>query len=162
MPILIRKAVDADIDSIMHIFSLARQFMRATGNPHQWINGYPAQSFMLEEIASGHCYVVDNGKRIIATFCFISGPDPTYNIIEQGDWLSDSPYHVIHRLASDGSTRGIASMCFEWCSQHIPHLRVDTHADNRVMHHLLQQNGFHRCGIIYVSNGTPRIAYEKL
>ena len=30
------------------------------------------------------------------------------------------------------------------------------------MQHLLEKNGFTRCGIIHVADGTPRIAYQKL
>ena len=41
-------------------------------------------------------------------------------------------------------------------------LRADTHADNKIMQHLLEKNGFTRCGIIHVADGTPRIAYQKL
>ena len=39
---------------------------------------------------------------------------------------------------------------------------VDTHADNKVMQHLLESEGFTRCGIIHVEDGTPRIAYQRL
>ena len=35
-------------------------------------------------------------------------------------------------------------------------------ADNQIMQHLLEKNGFTRCGIIHVADGTPRIAYQKL
>ena len=34
--------------------------------------------------------------------------------------------------------------------------------DNQIMQHLLEKNGFTRCGIIHVADGTPRIAYQKL
>lgn len=30
------------------------------------------------------------------------------------------------------------------------------------MQHILEKNGFARCGIIHVADGTPRIAYQKL
>ena len=29
------------------------------------------------------------------------------------------------------------------------------------MQHILEKQGFVRCGIIYVANGTPRIAYQR-
>lgn len=28
--------------------------------------------------------------------------------------------------------------------------------------HVISKNGFKRCGIIYVADGTPRIAFERL
>ena len=158
----IRKAVPEDLDRLMEIFSIARRFMQTTGNPNQWINGYPQRELIAKEIDTDHCYVVENESgKLIATFCFIKGPDPTYSYIEDGEWPDDSPYYVIHRLASDGSCRGIGKYCFEWCFRQFPCLRADTHADNKVMQRILTENGFRRCGIIYVSNGTPRIAYQK-
>ena len=36
------------------------------------------------------------------------------------------------------------------------------HADNKIMQHLLEKNGFARCGIIHVEDGTSRVAYQKL
>ena len=31
----------------------------------------------------------------------------------------------------------------------------------KIMQNLLEKHGFIRCGIIYVANGTPRIAYQR-
>ena len=39
-------------------------------------------------------------------------------------------------------------------------LRVDTHADNRVMQRTLIRMGFVYTGIIFCHNGTPRLAYQ--
>lgn len=50
----------------------------------------------------------------------------------------------------------------DYCKAQIPHLRIDTHEDNKVMQHVLEKYGFVRCGIVYVSDGSPRIAYELL
>lgn len=158
----IRLATKNDLADIMPIFDKARAFMAANGNSRQWINGYPQQELIEKEIESGHCYVcTDEMQKVVATFCFIKGPDPTYTLIEKGNWPNDKPYYVIHRLASDGSHKGIARLCINWCFAQHPCLRADTHEDNHIMQHLLEQNGFERCGIIYVANGTPRIAYQK-
>ena len=46
--------------------------------------------------------------------------------------------------------------------EHCQSLRADTHADNKIMQHLLEKNGFTRCGIIHVADGSPRFAYQKL
>lgn len=163
MEFRIRLAVAADLDRLMEIFESARTFMAATGNANQWINGYPQRELIASEIAASHCYVCERGAGDIAgTFCFIAGPDSTYARIEEGEWLDDAPYYVIHRLASDGTCKGIAGACIAWCKQHSSHLRVDTHADNKVMQHILKRHGFVRCGIIYVANGTPRIAYQSV
>ena len=158
----IRPAILTDIDRLMEIFDTARHFMTSTGNPNQWINGYPQRELVAEEINQGNCYVCENEENVlVGTFCFVPSPDPNYAHIENGKWLNDEPYYVIHRLASDGSEKGIFSACLDWCTAHASQLRADTHADNKVMQHLLEKHGFVRCGIIYVSNGTPRIAYQR-
>lgn len=159
--ITIRKAAVEDLPFIMPLFEHARQYMEKTGNPHQWIDGYPQESLIEKEIKDGHCFVCLNKQNKIAcTFCLIIGKDPTYTVIEDGQWLNDSTYGTIHRLASDGTVRRIADICIDWCSKIIPNIRVDTHEDNKIMQNVLKRNGFKRCGIIYTHNGTPRIAFQ--
>lgn len=157
----ISRATQSDIDPIMPIFEAAKRFMRSYGNMEQWNGPYPSRELMLNEIASGHCFVMENDGKIVATFCFIPGEDPTYSYIEGGSWLDDAPYFVIHRLASDQTTRGIARECFDWCFRHTDNLRVDTHRDNIVMQNFLHSYGFTYCGIIYLADGSPRLAYQK-
>ena len=41
-------------------------------------------------------------------------------------------------------------------------LRADTHADNLTMQRCLEREGFVRCGTIYVEDGTPRVAFERI
>ena len=140
----------------------ARKFMREHGNPNQWINGYPSADLILQEISNGTSYVCeDESGEITGTFSFIPGEDPTYSRIDDGNWLNDSPYHVIHRMAADGRQKGMAEACLKWCFEHCDNIRVDTHHDNHVMQHILQKHGFKRCGTIYTHNGTPRIAYQR-
>ena len=158
----IRHAKIEDLDRIMEIYDCARKIMRDSGNPNQWINGYPERNLIKEDIAKNQFYVCENEDGIIvAVFCFVPGPDPTYSYIEDGEWISDSPYYVVHRMGSDGSVKGIAQTCFDWCFRQSPCVRADTHAANKIMQHLLIKNGFKKCGIIYVEDGSPRIAYQK-
>ena len=101
MKIKIRLATLSDLNKLMDIFDTARRFMQSTGNANQWINGYPQRELIMHEINSGHCYVCINEQESVAgTFCFIQGPDPTYSRIDEGDWLDNDPYWVIHRIAS--------------------------------------------------------------
>lgn len=157
----IRQAKLSELPRIMEVFEAAKRIMRRSGNKLQWVNGYPSETLMREEIRAGHCYVMLNEQsRVVATFCFIKGPDPTYAYIE-GDWGDDEPYYVIHRLGSDDSEKGVGRICFDWCYEQWSKLRVDTHADNVIMQSLLDKCGFRKCGIIYLANGDPRIAYIK-
>lgn len=157
----IRPAVLADLDIIMGIFDHARSFMSSVGNPTQWINGYPQRELIESEIVSGNCFVcVTPEDFLVATFCFIVGDDPTYRHIESGAWLNDKPYAVLHRLASDGTYTGIFDFCISWCFARCQNLRVDTHHDNLILQRLLLKHGFSYCGIIYVADGTPRMAFQ--
>lgn len=112
------------------------------------------------DIQNGNSYVCVENDKVVATFTLIIGDEPNYQLIENGSWRSEAPYGTVHRLASDGTTKGIARACFDFCKTQISHLRVDTHKDNQPMQACFKQNGFEECGIIYVSDGTPRIAYE--
>lgn len=157
--ILIRKARAEDLPALTRLFGIARAFMAANGNPTQWTAGYPAEQLLREQTEAGFCHVCLKGGRIVATFTLMPGPDPTYARIE-GSWPDGRDYHVVHRLASDGSVRGLADLCLRWCLERCPVLRVDTHRDNAVMRHVLRKNGFRYCGIIRVANGTERLAFQ--
>ncbi len=45
-----RHAQTEDIPVIAEIYSHARSLMAATGNPHQWVNGHPQQSLIVDDI----------------------------------------------------------------------------------------------------------------
>lgn len=146
----------------MEIYDFARVFMHNNGNPNQWIDGYPSEQFMLQEITSDHSFICENEKgEIVGTFCFIVGEDPTYQKIENGKWLNDDPYGTLHRIASNGKEKHLFHQCIEWCFERCKNIRVDTHQDNVIMQNALKKNGFKTCGIIYTTNGTPRIAYQR-
>lgn len=158
----IRKTQIEDLDFIMEIYTRARRFMAQTGNANQWINGYPSRELIAGDIEAGSSYVcVDEEEGIVATFCFRQEDDPTYIVIKDGAWLNDAPYGVVHRLAGTGKKKGVGVYCLEWCFERCGNIRVDTHHENLVMQGILERMGYRRCGIIYVANGTPRIAYQK-
>ena len=160
---MIRDAHISDLDAIMPLFDRARAYMRASGNPSQWDESYPSREVITADIEAGHCRVlVDGDGEIVGVFAFILGVDPTYLQINGGAWLNDEPYGVVHRLASSGKRGGVARECLRWCYECCRNLRVDTHADNRTLQHILETEGFVRCGIIYVRNHSPRIAYHKV
>ena len=162
----IRKSVPQDLARIMDIYAYARSFMAGHGNPRQWgATNWPPEALIRQDIAEGSSYVCTNDAgRIIGTFFYTCGPDiePTYREITEGAWLDDSPYGVVHRIASDGSEKGVGMFCLDWAYAQCGHLRIDTHGDNAVMQNLVKKAGFVRCGTIYVAEDhDPRLAYEK-
>ncbi len=94
-------------------------------------------------------------------FTFIIGEDPTYKEIENGAWLNDKPYGTIHRIASSGRQGGMLKASVRYCAQMIDNIRIDTHADNGPMQNALHRLNFTFCGIIYVADGSPRLAFQK-
>lgn len=94
-------------------------------------------------------------------FYFAVENDVTYAEIYDGKWLTDKPYGVVHRIASNGKIKGVASFCLQWCFEQAENIRIDTHRDNAVMRNVLQKNGYTYCGIIYIADGTERLAFQK-
>lgn len=160
---MFRGATRSDLPEILKIYARAREAMAAAGNPAQWGTSFPPEELLKEDIDSNRLFVYLVNGELEAVFAFILGPDPTYAVIEDGRWLNDTlPYGTIHRLASAGKRKGVAADVITWCLEHCESLRADTHADNKIMQHLLEENGFTKCGIIHVEDGTPRIAYQKM
>lgn len=156
----IRNSKIEDMNQIMEIYSIAREYMLAHGNKTQWTDGYPKEELLRNDIQNNNNYVIIEDNKIVGTFSFIIGEDPTYQIIKNGNWHYDRPYGTIHRLASNGSTKGISKVCFEFCLKKINYIRVDTHKDNLSMQNVIKKFGFERCGNIYVRDGSERIAYD--
>lgn len=75
---MIRRAAIQDLEQIMQIYARAVQYMHASGNPNQWVAGYPSRTLIEEDIARGVSYVVDRDSVIEAVFSYIEGEDPTY------------------------------------------------------------------------------------
>ena len=160
----IRRITQDDYDTVMKIYEYAREFMAEHGNPNQWgPTKWPSAERIQQDIEEGTGFVVEHDGRVIAHFGFVWGPDPTYLNIEDGEWLDDSRYAVVHRIAGDGSIKGIGEFILNWAYDISGgHLRIDTHGDNYVMQNLLEKCGFIHTGTIYVEEDDfPRLAYEK-
>lgn len=161
-PLDIEKAKRGDLPRISELYAYARNFMKETGNATQWQDNYPPETMLLDDMKNGNLYVVKSANTIHAVFAFIPGAEPTYSKIRQGKWLSEAGYWTLHRIAGDGTVHGIFDAIIAFCHDKTNHLRIDTHKDNKIMQHLILKNGFQKCGIIHVSDGSPRIAYEKI
>ncbi|MCM1092530.1 MAG: GNAT family N-acetyltransferase [Lachnospiraceae bacterium] len=157
----IRPTESRDLDRIDEIFAAAKRFMRLSGNICQWSGSYPDRDAVLADMEHGVSYVMEDERgTVVATFAFIPGEEPTYCEIN-GAWLDSSPYCTIHRIASDGSGRGVLKRCLNWCFSRCANIRIDTHADNHKMRKGLMDYGFIECGIIRLTDGSDRIAFQK-
>ena len=158
----IRHTEISDLPSVMRIYAYAREQMKLNGNPNQWGDNRPTEDSIVNDIQNRNSYVIEKGGVLCGVFAFIIGEDSTYKTIE-GQWINhDDVYGAIHRVASGGIIRGVFERILEFCESKISNLRVDTHQDNKIMQHKIEKNGFVKCGIIYLEDGSPRIAYQKV
>lgn len=157
----IRRSTKDDLNEILKIFEEARKFMKENGNPNQWKDSHPNVSLIESDIENKISFVCLDEGKIVGTFMYIEGAEPTYDKIYDGKWLNDEPYGVVHRIASAAGKRGVATFCLNWCFEKCGNLRIDTHRDNKPMQNLLKKIGFVTCGIIHLANGDERIAFQK-
>ena len=157
----VHKACSGDLPRIEQIYDHARNFMEETGNPNQWGKTNPPVAQLVQDIADQRLFVIKEEDQIHGVFYFYIGEDPTYTEIFDGSWKKKALYGTIHRIAGDGSG-GILRTAVDFCRSQIDYLRIDTHADNIVMQNAVAKCGFIRSGIIYIADGTPRIAYELI
>lgn len=167
----IRKAVIADIPSVMKVISEARETMRTEGNATQWAGPYPSEGTILADVDAGYGHICLYEGGIVGYFALIPGPEPTYSKIFDGEWLDKIlPYYVIHRIASVPEVHGVFKAIIDFCSSGdagtdefgMINLRIDTHKDNAIMRKLLDREGFIYCGIIHLASGDERLAYQRL
>ena len=159
---MIRKALKNDLLEIKSIVAKARDIMKSSGNVNQWVDGYPSIDVLLADVRSGNAYLLFREDKAIAYFAMIDGPDPTYNFIAEGNWLNNDSYGVLHRIASNGEAKGVFKEILIYASEHYSNIRIDTHHDNKIMQRLLEKNGFVYCGIIFLADGSPRLAYQRI
>lgn len=157
-----RKSTFEDLPVILKLRDQAREIMRSYGNTFQWPEGYPRDEMFQKDIEAGFSHVMaDPTGVIVGTFAFIPGPDVTYKVIYDGQWLNDEPYHVIHRIASTPNSHGILDALLDYCEAIAPNIRIDTHEANIIMRKGLEKHGYHYCGIIHLLNGDERMAFQK-
>lgn len=159
----VRLARVDDLPKIEAIYESARAFMKESGNPDQWGETYPVKALLIEDIHQGELYIISGDSQknqIDGVFMLSHRGEPTYETIE-GAWTTGEDYGVIHRIASRPGARGILHTACDFASRLSPALRIDTHADNRVMQARILNEGFTRCGIIHLADGSPRIAYDR-
>lgn len=158
----IRKTTMEDLPVVLELYARARQFMRVNGNPNQWGHTHPPKEQVMDDIRRGCSYLCEENGQALGTFYYAKETEPDYARIYDGAWLNEKPYGVMHRVASPGIKKGAGTFCVLWCFHKCGgNLRIDTHHDNIPMQKMLEKNGFCRCGMIRLQDGSPRLAYQK-
>lgn len=133
----------------------------------QWQHGYPNQARIEEDIADGIGYVMECKGKVVAYGAVLFTGEPAYAEIE-GSWLTEGEdYVVLHRMCvadevvGQGFGRRFMEEVEALARGRVSSFRIDTHADNPIMHRLVGELGFQRCGVIYFES-RYLVAYEKV
>ena len=58
----IRKAKESDLNTILRIYEIAREYMRQNGNPNQWGTHKPPKALLEDDIRKGELFVGENDR----------------------------------------------------------------------------------------------------
>lgn len=154
--VMIRPATATDAPTIMAIIQQAKQLLAADGIP-QWQGAYPTQADIDRDIDRGYTYLLLADHEPVGTATLFQEPDPNYATIYNGEWQPQSSDHyaTIHRIAiapgHSGSHLGdlfFSNLTSEAYRLGFRELRIDTHANNARMQHVLLKAGFTYSGIV--------------
>ena len=163
----LRLSNEKDLTEIMSIIDEAKKFLK-NNKVDQWQNGYPNKEVILNDINKNESYVIENNGEVIGTTALSFAGEKNYDKIYEGKWISNGPYAVIHRIAVS-KVKGLKNIGTEILKKSeelciangINNIKIDTHEDNIHMQKLLLKNNYKYCGVIYLEDGSKRIAFEK-
>lgn len=167
--IYLRRAQLTDLDDMMDIIDQAKAHLKAVGSP-QWQDGHPNRQMLTEDVTRQIAWVLMNGNQIAGTASLQLTPEPSYQVIHQGQWAQpNAPYATIHRIAINDQFRGqgmgkilFSNLITVGVMQDLKNFRFDTHQVNKPMQALGQQFNFIQRGIVMVNDqiDRKRLAFE--
>lgn len=156
-----------DIPEIINIINEGKEALKLMGID-QWQDGYPNEETIRQDIENNEAYILEENGEVLAYGMLSFALEKTYEKIYEGEWLSNKEYATIHRtvVKSTGKGRGLSHILLgnmeKICLEKNCHsIKVDTHRDNKIMQNTLLKNSYKYCGIIYLEDGSERLAYEK-
>lgn len=168
-----RPATVDDIPAIVATLEAGRCLLAADGID-QWQDGTgPDVDLVTEDVERGwgRVFLVDG--QVAATAALIDEPEPNYAHMLEGAWQvrgdAAAPYATIHRVAVAPAFRGMhvaqrfyARLIEEARARGFAEIRVDTHADNVRMQHVIASAGFTRACTVLIGNNPKdlRWAYQ--
>lgn len=162
---LLEPAQPNDAAECYRIIDEGRMFQKEQGFI-QWTDDYPNEKTIMDDIDVKKGYILTSDHRIAGYMCIDFDGEPAYADIE-GAWNSDLPYAVVHRMAFGSEYRGCGLSGIAWSlieklciSKGVHYIRVDTDPQNKRMQHILEKNGFSKCGIV-IFQGSGKLAYDK-
>ena len=164
-----RKATLEDLDQVMEAVEYSRFLLKEQGNG-QWQDGYPNKDDFINDINNGRLFVTyeDDPNEIVGV-CALTYREEDYHHLYEGKWLTDLPYMVMHRVAikkkyqGKGYGKKLFEVFIEQAKLEGYHsLRIDTHAGNLVMRHIIEEFGFVYCGKAILTPNKDRMVFEKI
>lgn len=164
--IILEKATAEEAAICYEIIDSGRQFQRQQGFV-QWADDYPSPETIRNDIQNQKGYILRIDGKIAGYMYIDFDGEPAYENIK-GEWRSYESYAVVHRMAFSPEYRrtGLSSAAWELIeklclSRDIHYIRADTDFKNKRMQHVLEKNGFKKCGIIFFVD-SEEFAYDKL
>lgn len=168
----VRQAINADLPAMMAIIEQGRQALAADHIP-QWQGPYPQATDLQADIDAARAWLLIVDGQIAGSAALLTTPDPNYQKIYQGSWAgpADARYTSIHRIAiasgyhgqhlADDYFSNLMTLSYQAGFRQI---RVDTHALNQRMKHIITKAGFDYRGIVYMANDATdlRNAYQVM
>lgn len=164
---IFRKTKKEEVNEVMKIINEGKILLKNNGID-QWQNGYPNEEVILRDILNDESYVLEHNNKIIGTTALSFNGEKTYETIYEGKWISNGKYAVVHRIAackideikSIGTEilKEVEKICL---LRNIKNIKIDTHENNKAMQGLLLKNNYIYCGVIYLEDGSKRLAFEK-
>lgn len=168
-----RPATVDDVPAIVATLEAGRALLAADGID-QWQDGAgPDVDLVTSDVARGWGRVFLIGGQVAATAALIDEPEPAYVQVVEGAWQvrgdAAAPYATIHRVAVAPAFRGMhvaqrfyARLIEEARARGFAEIRVDTHADNVRMQHVIASAGFTRACTVLIGNNPKdlRWAYQ--
>lgn len=162
----LEKAVINDAEVCFKILDFGRSFQREQGFV-QWTDDFPNLDTVKTDILNQKGYKLLYNGEIIGYMYIAFDGEKEYDNIE-GKWSFDGEYATVHRVAFKPEFRGkgLSKITFdliiELCkSKNFKSIRMDTDEKNLRMQHVLEKNGFKRCGRITYNEGFLYV-YENV
>lgn len=165
-PVVVRRAVEADLPAILDLVERVVPLMRASGN-QQWGEGYPNETVFRQDIAREQLWVAELTGTLAGVAALTTDQDPEYTT---ADWDAAEEAIVTHRLAvaPEAQGHGIASALLAQAealaaARGLQSLRVDTNSENVATQRLFPKLGYRFAGEIGLSYrpGLRFFCYEK-
>ncbi|KRL97263.1 GNAT family N-acetyltransferase [Liquorilactobacillus satsumensis] len=161
--LFIRQARLQDVDSITALINSGKKLLAADGIP-QWQGNYPASETITTDISNQSTYLLLAAGKISGTATLLQTAEPDYHKIYAGKWQTSptnptGKYATIHRITVAPQYRGqhlsdffFSNLFSEAFRLGFRELRIDTHAENTRMQHIIEKAGFTYAGIVYLND----------